>query len=233
MKSKFLLILSTLFISLSLTAQKTDEEVLQLISTGSENDLVRENSSMIQENYLYQAEMIANKLVSMKPESSNYNYRKGYLMLYVQQNFAGAVSFLEKAILNTDVNFDAYSSKEKSAPIDALYHLAVCYHATMQMDKAIEYYNKFIAASKSTSRLIEEAKLGIEQCNVAKNVVVNPVNVILRNVGNSINTKDPEYAPVVSLDGTSLFFTSKRAWEKVNQTRSVTRCATNTQKTFT
>ncbi len=214
MKGFFLLLFSSLFISLSLTAQKTDDEVLMFINTSSEDELVRENSAMIQENFLYQAEMVANKLITLNPESANYNYRKGYLLMRVQHNYAGAVSYLEKAVTNTDVNFDSYSSKEKSAPIDALYHLATCYHATSQLDKAIEFYTKFIAASKTTSELIKEAKLGIEQCNVAKNAVNNPVNVILKNVGNSINSKNPEYAPVISLDGTSLFFTSKRAWEK-------------------
>lgn len=213
MKGIFLLVFSSLFISLSLTAQKTDDQVRMFIDISSEEELVRENSAMIQENYLYQAEMIANKLVSLNPESSNYNYRKAYLMMRVQHNFSGAVPFLEKAVTNTDVNFDSYSSREKSAPIDALFHLATCYHATMQMDKAIEFYTKFIAASKSTSELIKVAKLRIEQCAVAKNAVNNPVTVILKNVGNTINSIDPEYAPVVSLDGTSLFFTSKRAWE--------------------
>ena len=64
MKSKFLLIFSALFISLTLTAQKTDDEVLMFINTSSEDELVRENSAMVQENYMYQAEMIANKLIS-------------------------------------------------------------------------------------------------------------------------------------------------------------------------
>ena len=168
MKGKFLLIFSSLFISLSLTAQKTDDEVRMFIDISSEDELVRENSSMIQENFLYQAEMIANKLISINPASANYNYRKGYLMMRVQNNYAGAISYLEKAAVDTDVNFDAFSSKEKSAPIDALFHLATCYHATTQLDKAIENYNKFIAASKATSELISVAKLGIEQCSVAK-----------------------------------------------------------------
>ena len=214
MKSIFLIIFSFLFINLSLKAQKTDDELLLFINKSSELELVGENSTMIQDGYLYQAEMIANKLISLNPESANYNYRKGYLVMRVHQNYAGAISYLEKAVTNTDLNFDSYSSREKSAPIDALFHLASCYHATMQMDKAIEFYNKFIGSSKKTSELVKVANLGIEQCNVAKNAVIAPVNVILKNVGNTINSSNPEYAPVISLDGTSLYFTSKRPWEK-------------------
>jgi tetratricopeptide (TPR) repeat protein len=214
MKGIFLLIFSSLFISVSLIAQKTDEELLLFINKSSEADLVRENSTMIQDEYLYQAEMIANKLISLNPESANYNYRKGYLVMLVHQNYAEALPFLEKAATNTDLNFDSYSAREKSAPIDALFHLATCYHATMQMDKAIEFYNKFITTSKKTSELVKVANLGIEQCNLAKNAIINPVNVILKNVGSTINSSNPEYAPVISLDGTSLYFTSKRAWEK-------------------
>jgi tetratricopeptide (TPR) repeat protein len=213
MKGILLLIFSSLFFSLSLTAQKTDDEVRSLIVNSSESELVRENSSMIQENYMYQAEMIADKLITLNPESSNYNYRKGYLMTKVHHDFNGAISYLEKAIVNTDVNFDAYSSKEKSAPVDAFYHLALCYHATMQLDKAIEFYNKFIADSKASSELIKEARLRIEQCAIAKNATMHPINVRLKNVGNTVNSINPEYASVISLDGTSLYFTSKREWE--------------------
>ena len=42
----------------------------------------------------------------------------------------------------------------------------------------------------------------------------NPVNVMLKNIGPEINTAFPEYSPVVSLDGGSLYFTSRRDWEK-------------------
>ena len=80
-------------------SQLTDDEVFKLIQDGSEQQLVSENSRMMQEFLLYHAEMIADKLLTLKPESSNYNYRKGFLVLEIRKDYMTAIPFLEKAIL--------------------------------------------------------------------------------------------------------------------------------------
>ncbi len=211
MKNYLFVLAAVIFNHLAI-AQMTDDQVQELIQKGSEQLLVTENSRMIQENLLYQAEIIANKLLTFKPESSNYNYRKGFLLLKIQNDFVNAIPFLEKAVLNTDVNYDAYSVSEKSAPIDAYYHLACCYQMNEEIDKATEYYNKFISSSKSKSENLPLAKLGIVQCQKAKEIITNRTNVTLRNIGSNVNTSYAEYAPLISLDGTSLYFTSGRPW---------------------
>ena len=102
-------------------AQLNDDDVLKLIQEGSEQQLVSENSRMMQEFLLYHAEMVADKLLTLKPESSNYNYRKGFVVLESRKDYMSAIPFLEKAILKIDANFDAYGVSEKSAPPDALF----------------------------------------------------------------------------------------------------------------
>jgi tetratricopeptide (TPR) repeat protein len=212
MKS-LLLTLLPLITPVFLMAQMSDEEVLKLIETGSEQELISENSRMTQEGLLYHAEMVADKLLTYKPESSNYNYRKGFLVLEIRKDYLKAIPYLEKAILNTDQNYDAYGISEKSAPTDAFFHLATCYHLDENIDKAKEYYAKFIAVSTSKSELVPKAKLRLAQCDLAKEAMANPVNVYLKNVGNVVNNEYPDYAPVISLDGTSLYYTSRRPWE--------------------
>jgi hypothetical protein len=127
-----------LIFPLFLTAQITDAEVLNIIQNESEQTIVSENSRLMQDNFLYHAEMLADKLLTFNTESSNYSYRKGYVLLNLKKDYVAAIPFFEKAILSTDQNFDAYSSKEKSAPIDAFFHLATCYHLNNEIDKAIE-----------------------------------------------------------------------------------------------
>lgn len=212
-KSYSILLLICLFFSYEANSQMTDEQVFQLIKNGSESQLVSENSRMMQEGFLYHAEMLADKLLTMKNQSSNYNYRKGYLMLEIRKDYEGAIPYFEKAILDTDPNFDAYGVGEKSAPVDAFFHLGTCHHLNENIDKAVEYYTKFIASSKPKSELIPEAKLRLIQCTNAKEAIANPVNVTLKNVGGNVNSKFPEYSPVISLDGGSLYFTSRRPWQ--------------------
>jgi tetratricopeptide (TPR) repeat protein len=203
-----------IFLSISLFdfAQKTNDPLKDLLENGSEQLLVSENSRMMQEDLFYDAEKIADKLLTLKPESANYNYRKGFVRIKIDNDAKGAIPYLEKAILNTDKNYDAYGVSEKSAPIDAFYHLATCYHQLQEIDQAIAMYNKFITNSSSKSELVPVAKMNIEQCGIARELMAKPSSGDLKNVGANVNSQNPEYAPVISLDGSSLYYTSKRPW---------------------
>jgi len=203
-----------LLVSITTNAQLISEEATKaMVLRGNESEMVMQSSTLTQEGYLYYASLLADKLVTMKPESSNYNYRKGFLMLSVYKDYENAIYHFEKAILDTDPNFDMYSHKETSAPTDAYFHLATCYHLNEDIDKAEENYNKFITISNKKSELIEVAQLRLKQCEQARIHMNAPVNVFLKNIGPNINTQYPEYSPVVSLDGTALYFTSRRVWD--------------------
>ena len=135
--------------------QLTELEVREMAQSSSEQELVLESSQLIQERFYYFAEILVDKLLIMKPESSNYNYRKGYLTLDARSDYQNAMPYLEKAILNMDKNYDMFSAREESAPQDALYYLAKCYHLDENINKAKEYYNQFIENSAKKSSLIE------------------------------------------------------------------------------
>ena len=51
---------------------------------------------------------------------------------------------------------------------------------------------------------------GQQQCRNAKRLMGSPRPYTIENIGSLVNTANPEYSPVISIDGTSLFFTSKR-----------------------
>lgn len=211
MKKAYLLLVFSLSQLFSF-GQMTKEEMAKFINSASEQELLMECSSMIQEYYYYNAEKIMDKLLTIQPESSNYNYRKGYLIINSRQDFASALPYLEKAIKDVNKNFDMYSTKETSAPPDAYYHMASCYHLDEQLDKAKEYYQLFIDNSLKKSELIGVAQMNIAQCEVAKHEMNNPKSVEVNNLGQVVNTKTADYAPAVSLDGGSLYFTSRRPW---------------------
>jgi outer membrane protein OmpA-like peptidoglycan-associated protein/tetratricopeptide (TPR) repeat protein len=193
-------------------AQYSDEELQTKLKNSSEQELVTYNSELLQEGYLYQAGLFADRLLEINPNSSNYNYRRGFIYLEMSNDFVHALPLLEKAVVSVDKNFDMYSANEKSAPTDAIYHLARCYHLSENIDKAEEYYNKFIAASNQKSEFVFFAKLNLEQCAVARKEMPIPHKVRLQNLGSAINSDKPEFSPVISLDGSALYFTSRRAW---------------------
>lgn len=191
----------------------TEEEVRDIAKNGTESEVVMQNSTLISEGYLYFAEILADRLMQFNPQSSNYHYRKGYLMLKIRKDYEGAIPYFEMATKDTDPNADMYNKKENSSPPDAFFHLAECYHLNEEIDRAEEFYNKFIEISKKKSELIPIANLRLQQCAEARKQMAAPVNVFLKNIGPEINTEYPEYSPVVSLDGSALYFTSRRPWE--------------------
>lgn len=207
------LLLYTLFPLLTL-AQMTELEVREMAQSSSEQELVINSSTMIQGNYFFHAEILVDKLLSMKPESANYNYRKGFLVLGARKDFATAMPYLKKAVAVTDKNYDAYSAKETSAPIDAFYYLGECYHLNLELEEARKNYNLFLTNNTNKkSPLVDLAELKLAQCDVAEELIKNPKSAVVENIGSAVNGETPEYAPVVSLDGTSLYFTSRRGWE--------------------
>lgn len=211
------LVLILFFNTTNLFSQRTEIEIRRLARTGSEQEILVGSSELLQENYFFLAEILIDKLLVKNPTSSNYNYRKGFVLLALNENFEKAIAYLEKAAENTDKNYDMYSSSEKSASTDAFYHLAKCYHFNNQLDLAIQTFQRFIQQSERKSPLIADAMLHIDQCKIAKTTQDFP-SITENNIGNTINTKKSEYASVVSFDGKTMYFTSKRQWpDKSNE----------------
>lgn len=191
----------------------TEQEVRDIAATGKEAEIVQKTSTFMQDGYLYYSEILADRLLEINPQNPNYNYRKGFLMLEIRKDYEGAIPHFQKAVQDISQNFDMYSAKETSSPPDAYFHLGTCYHLNAEIDKAIESYNKFKEVSRSKSELLPVTELRLKQCEEAKRQMAAPVNVTLKNMGDQINTKYPEYSPVVSLDGSALYFTARKPWE--------------------
>ena len=201
---KIKLIILSFILPILSYGQVTELEVREMVQSASEQELVVQSSRMMQERFYYLSEIIVDKLLTIKPESSNYNYRKGYLVIDSRQDYMEAMPYFEKAILNTKKNYDMYSAREESAAMDAFYHMAKCHHLNQDIPKAREFYKKFIESSAKKSELVAMAQLGLVQCDVAQYNIGHPKTAIVKNIGNVVNTDMPEYSPVVSLDGTSL-----------------------------
>lgn len=215
MKSNIIAITATLLISVTASFAQviTESEVRNIAANRSEAEVVMQNSTLLAEGYLYYAEILADRLLKYDPASPNYHYRKGYCMLSIRKDYEGAMPYFVMATTDVDKNADMFSPREKSAPVDAFFHLATCYHLNEDIENAEINYNKFLEFSNKKSELVTVAELRLLQCAEAKVQMASPVNVYLKNVGKEINTDHPEYSPVVSLDGSALYFTSRRPWE--------------------
>lgn len=216
MKQSLLTLILFLGITTVYSQQKspwTEEGVRQIARSGSENTIVTNASMLTQEGIFHYAEILVDRLLEMQPNSPNYNYRKGFLILELRKDHVKAIPHLEIAVTKTELNYDMYSSNEKSAPVDAHYHLARSYHFNEDLEKSKQQYQLFLDKTRKTSELIPETQLRLQQIELAKKLIATPVDATLKNLGERVNSKGPDFSSVVSFDGSAIYFTSRRAWE--------------------
>lgn len=111
-----------------------------------------------------------------------------------------ALEYLDKAVrLNAEVN-----SRTS-------FFYGQIYHRLADLDKAVKYYKDYVVAESMNTYEKELAQKYIKECEFAKVMMANPAPVKVTNLGEVINTRFEEYAPGVTSDGKTLYFTSRRS----------------------
>lgn len=148
------------------------------------------------------------KANAFNSENAELNYKIGVCYLYS--------SFKQKSIY--------YLNKAKSLNPEVnnklSYYFGRAYHLSMQWDNAIgqyETYKKLIAGTadetiSDVDKKIQECKNGISLMKDTLRVSKLPdsVQYHIENLGVNINSKYPDYRPVISADESVLYFTSRR-----------------------
>jgi hypothetical protein len=135
-------------------------------------------------------------------ESSNpeYNYKAGVCYLNTNIDKSKAIPHLEFAARTP-------SSFQKNAQFE----LSKAYMLNYRFDDAIASWKKFkeIAAPlpKDFAEYVEKQ---IENCNSAKKLIQNPLQITFENLGAEVNSEYPDYYPFINDDEGELVFTSRR-----------------------
>jgi hypothetical protein len=169
------------------------------------------NFLILEENY---SQALKNFQEAYKCDSSsaNINYKMGFCYLKTANEKYKALPYLQKAVKNISRNYADFEPREKKAPVNAYYYLAMAYHLNYKFDDAIANYEKYKSylSSKKQADLIKDVDYRIEQSKTASLYVSVPMPVNIVNLSDSINTEYPEYSPVISADESMLIFTSRR-----------------------
>ena len=182
------LILITLIFTLSAAAQ-----------TGwtrqDKRDYEKADFAFYQEDYVLAAKIFG-LLYETHKDRSAMNWKYGAALLNLNEQRELAVALLENAL--------------NAGEAEARFHFARALHRSYELDDAIRHFTLYNEADKKeNSSLIIDRH--IQMCQRAKRMLANPVDVKITNLGPTINTSDKEYVPIVSADGSELFFTSRRS----------------------
>jgi len=148
------------------------------------------------------------KANNFNPENAELNYKIGICYLFSSFK-ARSIVYLEKA-----KNLDPGVNNKLS------YYFGRAYHLSMQWDKAIreyEAYAKLIAGTaeekkSDTEKKIQECRNGIAlmQDTLRMRKLPDSLRYNVKNLGLEINSRYPDYRPVISADESVMYFTSRR-----------------------
>jgi len=110
----------------------------------------------------------------------------------------------------------AYQLKPTVVP-EIRFYLGCCHHLKGNWQKAIDEYNAFgSSASNELINLKKSATKRIQECRSGEKLSKEKSRVWIDNLGKSINTKYPDYAPVISADEAIMIFTARRPDEEMS-----------------
>ena len=131
------------------------------------------------------------------PNDANVFYYMGYSFFMLNQ-LDNAKEQLTKSIAITATKANAH------------FMLGKILQAESKYDEAIAEYNLCTTNSKPGDEDSQDASVFISQCNVAKKITAAPVDVVIENAGEEINSKYDDKNPCITADGSLLVFTTRR-----------------------
>ena len=92
------------------------------------------------------------------------------------------------------------------------YYLGVSYHANAKIDEAIQSLQAFKSKLRSADKdLLAQTNKYLLYCENAKLLMSKPVVMKISNLGITVNSSYPDYNPAISVDESTMIFTSRRA----------------------
>ncbi len=143
-------------------------------------------------------------------DNAYINHRIGECYLQIPGQKNKSIPYLEKACNNVTKVIKEGTFKETNAPIRTIFYLACAYQINNELDKAIETFESFkqtLADNKIYNTDYIEKQ--IQSCEIAKELINNPTEVKVSNIGDQINDGFPNIRPVISSSENCMVYVSK------------------------
>ena len=143
--------------------------------------------------------------------SANIHYKLGLCYLNSGSEKYKAVYHLEKAVQNTTHNYSEEDPTEKKASEFAYFYLGEAYRLSYNFIASYVNFKKFkdMVGSRNTE-LAAEIDKQIQTNTNAQEFTKDTAKVVIVNLGDSVNSRYPDYNPVISADESTLIFSSRR-----------------------
>ncbi len=139
------------------------------------------------------------------PNNAELNFKIGVCVLHTIHN-EQALKYLVKATeLNPEVDPELRYYLAKANQFNENWDEAIIDYQEYQLEQKESKLSKF-----ELEELEKDISKKILECNYGKEFSKKPVNVVIQNLGEPINSEYPEYGVVISADESIMYFTSRR-----------------------
>lgn len=201
LKSKiFLMLILSIFIYISKVDTLSASPKKQKITTRKKYHLAEK---LLGNHNYTKAAAIYEELLQESSRNANLNYKLGLCYLNIVSKKDKSVGLLEKSI--------QYTSSRNNVSMDVYFNLAKAYHANYQFRESIKVYKDLLQIiSPQNTSFRNDIQREIQMCENGIELMKNPVNISIINLGNKINTEFSEHSPGVTADESTMVFTSRR-----------------------
>jgi hypothetical protein len=163
--------------------------------TRAHNRMLDEAKLLLAAGEYERAAQLYKRLAPVDTNFAEVYYELGMCQLHIPGQKDRSVTAFERAV--------------QLGHAEARYQLGVARHRQQRFDAAVELFNQY---KQGRYRLVPERDVdhAISMAQIAKARVKDPVNVRIRNLGPMINSTGMDYCPLVTADGHTMYFTSRR-----------------------
>ena len=165
---------------------------------------------MFHENYEYALPVLL-KLDSMQAGNANILFQIGMCYFHSPLESEKSIPYIEKAVKSVSNQYQEGDEREVNAPVWAHYLLGEAYNKNYNFDEAaiaFEQYKSLLVEPDSS--IIDDIDHQIKIAKNGKALIASPVNMIITNLGEKVNSSYADYKPVLTADESELIFTSRR-----------------------
>lgn len=166
---------------------------------------------MDQEDYV-RARIIWDQLIDVEPDNANIKFSIGMCMVNSPSEVErkASIEMLQEAESNMAAYYKKADYREKAAPVETIRYIGKAYHVNYQFQKALDKFLEYKSIlAEGNEEDLQNINRDIEMTKNAMRMVNTPVDVDVR-MAYDMNTKWPEYRPLVNADETMMIYTARR-----------------------
>ena len=192
----------------SATTNSDDKTAEETVASAELEALIVEGNKLLGNGDFITALPVWLKALKEDKENSNINFKLGLCYHNSFDKQEKALPYFINSVRDLTEDYSFVSKTERNAPYDAIYFLAEAYMEADQHEQALRHFLIYKDNYKGAPPINVDKQ--VRSCMNAQKMVRSLLNVKFSNMGESINTGFAESNPVMAIDNSKLFFSSRR-----------------------